>query len=175
MAVILKVDRSKAERDLIAGTISDLRDSIEEMESRIQYMNEELEAKKKRLETWHRRLSELKAQSGDLSERRRRPKGENLRAVIAALQGAVVSGLAASEIQRKTGLPWSSIQATLKRNPQLFAEGNGLWRLRPTGMASALNAMNGDRQRDRDEEELIDPDEGLEDPSSGDDGGGADD
>ena len=111
---------------MISETISDLRDSIDELEGRIQFMNEELEAKKKRLEIWKRRLAALYIQD-NLAERRRRPKGENLRAVIATLQNTI-AGLAASEIQRKTGLPWSSIQATLKRHPDLFVEVDGLWR-----------------------------------------------
>lgn len=120
--------RDKAERELIAGTISDLRDSIEELESRIQFMSEDLATRRTRLEVWRKRLVAL-ASGEDSADKRRRPKGANLRAVTACLE-KTLTGLAASEIQRKTELPWSSIQATLKRNATLFVEESGLWRLR---------------------------------------------
>jgi chromosome segregation ATPase len=138
----LKNDRTKAERELISGTISDLHESIQELEDRIEYFQQELQARKKRLETWRHRLAVL-ADPSDPSERRRRPKGENLRAVIGVLQNCV-NGLTAAEIQRKTELPWSSIQATLKRHPELFAETAGLWRLNMIG--ATLNGSLSEEQ-----------------------------
>jgi len=127
-------DKYKDERQLITGTLSDLEDSIEELENRIEYMTDELKGKKERLATWRNRLARLG--QGEDAERHRRPKGENLRAVINCLQG-VVNGLATSEIQRRTKLAWSSIQATLKRNPDRFVEQDGLWRLRKAGIVAA--------------------------------------
>jgi len=121
---------------LITGTLSDLEDSIEELKNRIEYLTDDLHARQERLAIWRRRLAQLAQGSGADPERRRRPKGENLRAVINCLQGAV-NGLAASEIQRRTDLAWSSIQATLKRNSDRFVEQDGLWRLRKTTVVAA--------------------------------------
>lgn len=135
-------DKYRDERQLITGTLSDLEDSIEELQNRIEYMTDELKAKKERLATWRSRLARL-GQDDDV-ERHRRPKGENLRAVINCLQGTV-NGLATSEIQRRTKLAWSSIQATLKRNSDRFIEQDGLWRLRPPPVVAPTS--NGARRR----------------------------
>jgi hypothetical protein len=135
-------DKNQEERELIAATLNDLADSISELESRIEFMQEDLSARKERLATWRRRLILLN--QGPSAERhRRRPKGENFRAVLGCLQGAV-AGLAASEIQRRTELAWSSIQATLKRHPDTFVERDGLWRL---NTPTVPPTSNGTRRR----------------------------
>ena len=164
-----RFDRNKAERELIAYTIGDLRDSIGELESRIEMMTEDLQGKKDRLETWRRKLAALS--NGNPSAKRRRPKGENLRHVITCLQN-VTTGLASSEIQRRTELPWSSIQATLKRHPDLFVEAEGLWRLcsqngriRLTASSSLDDIVS---ESDSDEEAIFEEDENEEsDPDGG--------
>jgi len=119
----------KEERALILGTISDLDDAVFELEMKIDELTEQLEAKKQRLELWRKKLAALGGTPK--TERPRRPKGANLRAIIACLE-TKLSGIAAADIQRETGLPWSSVQATLKRNPELFvySDEKGFWRLR---------------------------------------------
>lgn len=145
-------NRAKEDRELISNTLSDLQDSIDELEGRIQFMTNELDAKKQRLEIWRRKLMQLTPGPNSM-ERQRRPKGENLRAVLACLTGSL-NGLAASEIQRRTSLPWSSIQATLKRNPNVFIEGNGLWRLRGVSRSNAIFDEDDIVERDEPYDEI---------------------
>jgi hypothetical protein len=130
----------KSERDLIVGTIADIEDSLEETEMRLQVLADDARAKRERLGTWKKRLAALDT---DTSVHGRRPRGENLRAIKSCLEGTI-EGLSASEVRNKTGLAWSSVQRVLAKNPSLFVEVNGLWKLRQrTAKTPNLATQNG--------------------------------
>lgn len=130
------------EATLIRGTIEDIGQSIEHLKLEALRISKELEAKETRLAAWNRRLQQIGGVSVPGTISLRRPRGANLSAITKALQ-ASQTGLGAAEIQKTTGLPWSSVQGSLKRNPELFIEENGLWRLRPESMQIDLVAING--------------------------------
>ncbi len=140
MAVAIK---ETSERELIIGTLSDIEDSIQELTLQIDALTVELDAKHQRLATWRKRLETIDgpAQAGN---RRRRPKGENLRAIKACIENAA-TGLAASEVRTRTGIPWSSVQRVLTQHTELFVEVNGLWKIRQRTPRVALNLSNGPR------------------------------
>ncbi len=121
------------ERDLIVGTISDIEDSVDDLEMRIGMMTDDLKAKQARLALWRKRLADIDGvpiTGGPTASQRRQPKGANLRAVVACLENAI-SGLTAAEIRYRTGLAWSSVQRVLSQHNDQFFELNGLWKLRP--------------------------------------------
>lgn len=133
------------DRELIEGTIEDIRQSLAGLRHKHEEIGAEIKAKEGRLIAWEARLSELGA-SGVIAGRHRNPKGANLRSVAGYL-APKIEGVAASQIRTDTGLPWSSIQRTLGKHADVFEEVNGLWRLRPEaakklGVATAA-AMNG--------------------------------
>ena len=137
----------KSEIELLEQTIRDLEFSVQQLEVRINDDMREFTARRRRLDTWKQRLAELKGPgekpTDEVSGRRtRHPKGANLRAIVTCLETSVM-GRSASEIQRETGLPWSSVQSTLKKHPEVFIEGNGLWTLRAEGRASVNTISNG--------------------------------
>jgi hypothetical protein len=118
---------STNERDLIAGTIHDLSESLDILRHRRAELDIEIEAKQQRLAAWEKRLASLAEEPKP--ERSRRPKGANLRAVTSYLANCV-EGVAPAQIREETGLPWSSVQAVLAKNADTFEQVNGLVRLR---------------------------------------------
>jgi len=123
MAVAIK---EMTERDLIVGTISDIQDSIQDLTLQIDSMSDELNDKQQRLAAWKKKLEAIDGAPGTTG---RRPKGANLRAIKACLENSI-SGLSASEVRTRTGIPWSSVQRVLAQHSDLFVEVNGLWKLR---------------------------------------------
>lgn len=130
----------KAERDLIAGTIADIHDAVTDLRNQIDMMTDELNEKLGRLDQWKKRLAAL--ESSVETKSGRRPRGSNLRAVMACLDDAV-SGLSASEIREKTGLAWSSVQRVLSKNANIFVCENNLWRLRKKSKLAVVSSANG--------------------------------
>jgi hypothetical protein len=128
-----------SEFDLIVGTIEDINGSIEELQDRIDMLVAEHRQKVARLEAWKKKL--LALEDRPPAERKRQPKGANLRAIAASLENAI-AGLSASEIREKTGLAWSSVQRVLTQHPEVFVETNGLWKLwqRTTKSANGIAA-----------------------------------
>jgi hypothetical protein len=119
-----------SERALIAGTIADIQDSVEDLEMRIEALVDELKAKRERLTAWRTKLEGIDGTpTAPVTLRKRQPKGANLRAIVGCLE-TTVAGLSASEIRAKTGLAWSSVQRVLAQHTELFIELNGLWKLR---------------------------------------------
>ena len=134
------------EIELLEQTINDLEFSLHQLELQINESMQEFTARRRRLETWKQRLTELKGPEEQTAEpdgkRTRHPKGANLRAVVTCLESSIL-GRTASEVQRETGLPWSSVQTTLKKHPDVFVEENALWKLRAEARASAPMVING--------------------------------
>jgi malate synthase len=122
MAVAIK---ETSERELIVGTISDIQDSIQELSMTIDSLSDDLNAKQQRLLAWKKKLEVIDGAPGTS----RRPKGANLRAIAACLENAI-SGLSASEVRTRTGIPWSSVQRVLAQHPDRFVEVSGVWKLR---------------------------------------------
>ncbi len=114
------------EKDLIAGTIEDLKESLGILRDHRDALNHEIEAKEIRLTEWQKRLQGLGAEPG--AERPRSPKGANLRS-IANVLASRLEGATASEIRSACGLAWSSVQRTLGKHTDIFEQVNGLWRL----------------------------------------------
>lgn len=120
------------DRELIEGTLADIRDSLAGLLQKREGIDREIASKQERLNAWTKRLQKLGNDNGDLG---RRPRGENLNTIRGVLKAGP---LAAADLQKQTGLAWSSVQGTLKRNRETFVEENGKWRLRdePTNSAS---------------------------------------
>lgn len=120
------------DKELIAGTIEDLRQSLELLRSRMKDLASEIQAKEARLAAWEGRLKQLQGFHPGTGDRKvRRPKGANLRA-IANYLATKIEGETAAKIREDTGLAWSSVQRVLDKNKDIFAEADGLWRLTPT-------------------------------------------
>ncbi len=133
------------EIELIEATIRDIQYSIDRLQARITEDTREVAAKRQRITVWRERLANLKGGSDEsISEPRklRRPKGANLRTIMACID-EIPGGASAGEIQRKTALAWSSVQSTLKNHPDLFIEESGLWKLRTEARLSADAVSNG--------------------------------
>jgi hypothetical protein len=127
------------ERALIVGTISDMDDSVDDLEMRVAAMIEELKARRERRDAWKRKLAQL--DGTPLPHHGRRKRGENLRMIKACLEESE-EGLTASEVKTKTGLAWSSVQRVLSKYPQTFVEVDGLWKLiRRTPKIGSLNGI----------------------------------
>lgn len=116
------------EIELLDGTIVDLQDLLVEMMTQRDKLDAEIRAKQDRLRQWQARRAKLGAAIHGKGATRR-AKGENERAVAGIYKQANVpaEGLSVREIAKRTGLPWSSVHATLKRKGQ-YVESGGLWR-----------------------------------------------
>lgn len=132
------------EIELIEATIRDIQYSIDRLQARITEDVQELTARRQRIVKWKERLAQMKGPLAVASESRklRRPKGANLRTVMACVD-ETIGGASAGEIQRTTALPWSSVQSTLKNHPDLFVEESGLWKLRAEARKSVDTVSNG--------------------------------
>jgi hypothetical protein len=119
-----------ADRELIEGTISDLNESIVQLEVKRDGLTAEIESKVARRTAWQKRLAQLESDlNGPIGERPpRNLKGANLRAIKTYLQNKV-TGVTQAQIQRDTNLAWSSVRNVLK-DRTVFVEEEGLWRLR---------------------------------------------
>lgn len=129
------VSRQQDERALIAGTLKDIEGAIERLEADRQEIEYELGEKRRRLQQWRARLSELDRKSGTEKATRRR-KGENREVIAQRLTAERGRGLSIAKIADSTGLPWSSVRATLKRNTETFVEREGVWYLREPELAN---------------------------------------
>jgi len=122
---------------LIIGTISDLDDSIDDLEMRVASMIEELKARRERRDAWKKKLAQLNGIP--IPQQGRRKRGENLRMIKACLEESE-EGLTASEVKTKTGLAWSSVQRVLSKYPD-FIEADGLWKL--IRRSPKIGSLNG--------------------------------
>jgi len=123
------------DRELIKGTIEDIKQSLVGLRQQHAEIGNEIKAKEDRLVQWASRLNTIGEIVGDRPKAKKNPKGANLRA-IAGLLATKVEGVAASQIRTETGLAWSSVQRTLDRNTDVFESvSGGLWRLRPEARA----------------------------------------
>lgn len=147
------------DKELIAGTIEDLRESLEVLRSHMRDLSEEIRRKEERLAAWESRLRALEGSVGAAGSRTRAAKGANLRTIASFLSGRL-EGETAAKIRQGTGLPWSSVQRVLFKNKDIFTEADGLWRLAPTGAkkfgkgAFALNGTTGSREGMTEEETM---------------------
>lgn len=133
--------------ELLKGTLDDLRRSLAVLLEERKILDAKIEASNARLATWERKLEEVK--SGRDREARipkhkqdRRPKGANKNAINDFL-AVRLTGATASAIQKGTGLAWSSVQGTLKRNTTLYVEEDGLWRLHNPPKTDLADRLNG--------------------------------
>lgn len=114
---------NKEEKKLIEGTIADLKAAIEQC--RIQ-----LREKEERLASWERHLERMGGQVKDRASRR--PKGQNLGTLLGLFRDTPDQKMTIADMVKKTGLPFSSVQAIIRKADSPFIEANGgLWTLKP--------------------------------------------
>jgi hypothetical protein len=123
------------EREFIENTIADLRVIVEQSRN-------QLRERENRLAEWEKRLAKLGG-SGHVREGIvRRPKGENLSILLQLFHDVPTQGLTIAEMVKKTGIPFSSVQAIIHRPDCPFiAGGGGLWKLKP--QAAPTHEGNG--------------------------------
>lgn len=115
------------EIELLDGTIADLTQGLAELMEHRAALDVEIRAKQERLRTWQSRRAKLGGFEG--APRVRRAKGENERLIAALFSHPDVpaAGLSLREIEKRTGLPASSVHAAVTRKGT-FVEVGGLWR-----------------------------------------------
>jgi len=123
------VSRHFDERSLIAGTIRDIEGSIDRLEADRQELDTELDDKRRRLQVWRSRLAEIDRRSDGGDKGARRRKGENRQIIVTLLEAHPERGMTMAKVASATGLPWSSVRATFKRNTETFIERDGIWYL----------------------------------------------
>lgn len=117
-----------AERDLIEGTMADIREALQRLEAQRGELDGQIREKRERLAAWQARLDRLPGP--DSAARVRRSKGQNLRSILALYEDPTTA-LTIADITRRTQLPSSSVRATLKRSDSPFEEGSGgLWKVK---------------------------------------------
>jgi len=120
------------EIELLDGTIRDIKESLSDLMDHQTAIGAEIREKQERLRIWQARRAKLGAADGE--KRARRAKGENERMIRALYKQPDVpaEGLSLADIEKRTGLPSSSVHAVVTRRGYVHAE--GLWRPSPNGV-----------------------------------------
>src|SRR5437879_2402519 len=103
--------KEAAERELIMGTITDIREALEQLTDHRGLIEEEIRAKKARLAAWEAKLAKLPSSDGRM--RSRRVKGENFKTVFQLLEKTPMT---IADLARRSQIPPSSVRAILTRS-----------------------------------------------------------
>lgn len=107
---------------LVATTLANLK----ELERRLRHDRDEIDRK---MDEVRANINQLTAQAATGSTQKpRRKRGQNLEDIREELRGKP-AGLTAAELANRVGIPPSSAQNVLRKNPREFVQGaDGLWR-----------------------------------------------
>jgi hypothetical protein len=125
--VVAIMDDTSPQPVLLEGTIRDLEETMERLGRERAELDQRLSDVRARRDEWRAILARV-SKNGGTAKRRRAKKGENLRR-ISALYGELDAGIGLSmpEIEKRTGIPWSSVRNELQREGAPFIERDGSW------------------------------------------------
>ena len=121
------------EHEALEATVQELRTAKSRLEKQRDEIVGQINEKDRVLRFWEARLAGLNGTSEGKVKHRLR-KGEPLRRIKDAYDTAKPGiGLSVAELAEKTSMTWSTVRATLNRNPERFKEGDGgLWHRKDT-------------------------------------------
>jgi hypothetical protein len=141
-----------SEDDVVRETISDLQELIEKLDEEREVLSWRIAEKQERVRWYQAKLGQTG--SDPAIERKRSPRGANLKVVMGVLQdpSSPRQGLTASEVVAKAGLSFSSVQAALKqgKDASVIEQVENFWRPKleskpaePKAPEVAVPARNG--------------------------------